>query len=390
MRLPKRTELSVAQEEFLMEAPLDSPVLCTGPPGTGKTVLALYRAALLEKMGQEIDFVMQSKLLNRFVERSLEGLNVGAQSKTWHSWVYSLWAKGNGRFRIPELARFKPDFEKAMQLISDGKPAKPEKLYWDNLIIDEGQDFPPRFYLFLMFIMLNDSVVAERKRPGVTIFADDNQRMDEEDNSTIDQISNYFGLARKYEIKENYRNSARIARLAQHFYVGHQTGVPDIPEHRIGPVPTMRQFDTLEDEASSITRWLNNNDDLSVGVIVADTKVQKRIMDAIEPHAKARGLRVQMYKSGTDLEMLDFYTGGVITIVCDQSCKGLEFDAVFVPQLQNYQHEGINEDFFKMRMYVMVSRARSYLQLSYSECEQPPAILEMFPRENEEALKWVI
>ena len=390
MRLPRRAELSEAQEKFLMEAPFDSPVLCTGPPGTGTTVLALYRAALLEKMGQETDLVMHSKLLSRYVQRSFEELDIDADSKTWHSWLYSLWAKGNGRFRIPQLAPYKPDFMKACDLIRQGIPANAEKLYWQNLIIDEGQDFPPMFYLFLMVLMSEDSIVQGRVRPSVTIFADDNQRMDEDTNSTINQIKAHFPVVEQYEVKENYRNTARIARLAQHFFVGHETGVPDIPEHRPGKVPMLKAFDTLEGEMESIARWLANNDDLSAGVIVADTKVQRRVMDAIEPLAKARGLNVQLYKSGTEIETLDFYTGGMITVVCQQSCKGLEFDGVFIPQLQHYQHEDINEDFFKMKMYVMISRARSHLQLSFSECDAPPAVVRLFPRENEEVVKWEV
>ncbi|MDC0174877.1 AAA family ATPase [Pseudomonadales bacterium] len=382
--------MSEAQEKFLMEAPLDRPVLCTGPPGTGKTVLALYRAALLEKMGQETDFVMQSKLLSRYVRRSLEGLDIDADSKTWHSWVYSHWGKGNGRFRIPQLAHYKPDFMKACELIKQGKPANPRNLYWQNLIIDEGQDFPREFYLFLMVMMSDETIVNDRAMPGVTIFADDNQRMDEEANSTIEQIRSYFPVAEQYEVKENYRNTARIARLARHFFVGHNTGVPDVPEHRPGVIPLLRKFETLEEEMESIVRWLHNNDDLAAGIIVANTKVQQRVVKAIQPLAVARGLNVQMYKSGTNVETLDFYTSGMITVVCDQSCKGLEFDGVFIPQLQHYQHEGINEDFFKMKMYVMISRARSHLQLSFSECDQQPSILQLFPRADEEVLKWEV
>ena len=58
MRLPKRTELSEEQENFLLEAPFDRPVLCIGPPGTGKTVLALYRGVALSKKGKEVQFIM--------------------------------------------------------------------------------------------------------------------------------------------------------------------------------------------------------------------------------------------------------------------------------------------------------------------------------------------
>ena len=40
-----------------MEAPFDKPVLCVGP-GTGKTVLALYRGAVMSQMGGDVDIIM--------------------------------------------------------------------------------------------------------------------------------------------------------------------------------------------------------------------------------------------------------------------------------------------------------------------------------------------
>jgi superfamily I DNA/RNA helicase len=90
------------------------------------------------------------------------------------------------------------------------------------------------------------------------------------------------------------------------------------------------------------------------------------------------------------VETVDFYSRGTITVVCDKSCKGLEFDGVFIPQLQHYQHDGVNEDFFKMKMYVVISRARSYLQLSFAECDEAPSILKLFPTSDNEVLKWDI
>jgi DNA helicase IV len=390
MRLPKRAELSEEQEEFLMEAPLDSSVMCVGPPGTGKTVLALYRAALLEKMNKQTDLVMHSKLLNRYVERSLEELNIDVDTKTWHSWVYSHWGKGNGRFNLPQIGPFIPDFRKAIELITQGKPLKPGDLYWEHLIIDEGQDFPKEFYLFLMVMMHNDSIVLGRPTPVVTVFADENQRMEEETNSTISDIKAYLPVAAFYTVTQNYRNTARIAKLASHFYVGMSTGMPDIPEHRLGKVPVMRRFDTLEKEMESVVRWLHNNEDLSAGIIVANTRVQGRVVNAIQALATAKGLRVQKYRSGINVETVDFYSRGTITVVCDKSCKGLEFDGVFIPQLQHYQHDGVNEDFFKMKMYVVISRARSYLQLSFAECDEAPSILKLFPTSDNEVLKWDI
>ena len=230
----------------------------------------------------------------------------------------------------------------------------------------------------------------ERKKPGITIFADENQRMEETRNSTISQIESHLPEASKYQVSVNYRNSGPIADLASCFYVGMSTGKPDRPKNAKGLMPQLRRFDTLADEMLSVVNWLHNNDDLSVGIIVPNWAVQKKVVATIKPLAEKRGFKVQKYSSGTDAKIIDFYKNGTITVVCDKSCKGLEFDGVFIPQLQTYKTDDANEDFFKMKMYVMISRARSYLQLSFSDCEEAPKVLKMFPQSDREILKWKI
>ncbi len=387
MRLPRRSELSPQQEDFLMEAPFNEPVLCVGPPGTGKTVLALYRAAALYEQGRTPDFVMHSKLLNRYVERSVIELDMHVHTRTWHSWVYSKWSGGVGR-KMPESQPWSPDFMRAIEFLSEYGCTFPGKLSWTHLIVDEGQDFPKEFYIYLTWLMSAELITKAGKRASVTVFADDNQRMEEGRNSTVNEIMTFLGLTERFEVTTNYRNTAQIARLASYFYAGMSTGMPDIPENINGPVPRLVRCQSLREEMLSVVRWLHNNDDLSAGVIVPNRRVQKRAVESLKIEADKRGLRVQMYATGVDPSGIDFYGKGVITVVCDKSCKGLEFDGVFIPQLQNYRIEGADQDFFRMKMYVMLSRARSFLQLSYAECEDDPAILRFFPPSEQGILIW--
>lgn len=387
MRLPLRSELSEQQEDFLMKAPFDCPVLCVGPPGTGKTVLALYRAAILNKKNK-VDFVMYSKLLNRYIERSVEELKMDVTSKTWHSWLYSLWKKGNGRYKFPKIDPYLPNFQKMIELVKERKIGRPENMYWDHLIIDEGQDFPKDFYFFLTVLSCEEAILSGRKPQGITIFADENQRMEETHNATISQIKFCIPDAKKFQVSINYRNSGPIAKLASYFFVGLPTGKPDIPQSAKGLMPMLCEFNTLEDEMSSVVKWLHNNNDLSAGIIVPDRKIQKEVVNIIRPLAAERDIKIQKYSSGTNPKKIDFYKIGTITIICDKSCKGLEFDGVFIPQLQIYKTDGADEDFFKMKMYVMISRAREYLQLSFSDCDEIPHVVKRLPQPEEGILQW--
>lgn len=388
MKLPKRTELSEEQEDFLLDAPLDKPVMCIGPPGTGKTVLALYRAVILSKKQKHVKLIMHSKLLSHYVFRSIEELDLKVSTSTWHHWVYNLWWNANGHHKIPELKRYLPDFIEACRIIASGEIKSPSRMYWEHLIIDEGQDFPKEFYLFLSLIIRQKEVLVDRPIPGLTVFADENQRLEEGRNSTIDEISGLLLGCEIYSVHKNYRNTAPIARLASYFYVGLRTGIPEIPENVKGPMPVLRRFQTVEQEMQSVVRWLHNNDDYSCGIIVPNYRIQKLIIDILRGLSESKGFSVQKYSSGQDPASVDFHKGGCITVICDKSCKGLEFDAVFIPQLQSYITEGADEDFFRMKMYVMISRAKFFVQMSFSECTTNPQALKMLPPPEQDLLIW--
>jgi superfamily I DNA/RNA helicase len=66
---------------------------------------------------------------------------------------------------------------------------------------------------------------------------------------------------------------------------------------------------------------------------------------------------------------LRFGAGG-ITLLCYPSAKGLEFDTVFIPELQKYGDDPTNP-VARMTFYVLISRARKNLYLSYSGLEKP-------------------
>ena len=82
--------------------------------------------------------------------------------------------------------------------------------------------------------------------------------------------------------------------------------------------------------------------------------------------------------AGRDAEVIDFDSPGIV-ILCNPSAKGLEFDTVFIPELQALRGD-INSAEFKMLFYVLVSRARDMLYLLHSG-DSEPHILDAFPPE---------
>ena len=225
MRLPSRTELSPEQEKIFLDAPLNGVVVIVGPPGTGKTVMAVYRAKLLAKQKKPYRVIMYNKVLLSFTKRVMDGMEDNIS--TWHIWVYKWWQQAYCS-RIPTLDRWTPDFVKAIEIYLTTEPTIPKNINWGHLIIDEGQDFPKSFYV------LCNLVVSKPKagKPSLTVLADENQRLDTEKNSTIQEIIEALSQPVTYSLTVNYRNTYEISHLTEHFYVGARSGIPDKPNGR--------------------------------------------------------------------------------------------------------------------------------------------------------------
>ena len=79
------------------------------------------------------------------------------------------------------------------------------------LVIDEGQDMPPRFY----------QALAEMGFEHFFVVADQNQQITDQ-HSKVNDIADALDLDpdARIELRENYRNSYPVARLARAFCVG--------------------------------------------------------------------------------------------------------------------------------------------------------------------------
>ena len=106
--------------------------------------------------------------------------------------------------------------------------------------------------------------------------------------------------------------------------------------------------------------------DQSVGVLLPYTKQVTKFVNRLQGKTTSP---VQMYMNGVQ-SVIDFAKPG-IKLVTHSSAKGLEFDTVFLPELQSIQLNFEGDD-HKMRMYVLTSRAKNRLDLMYSGEGVPP------------------
>lgn len=437
MRMPNIRQLSEEQLDIFEDAPIDGSILVSGPPGTGKTVIAFLRAQILAKKNIDVTVLMFNRVLRRYTEHIASCIQGNVQSKTMHSWLpgwwqqhridnneservyvncpfqekealkavggqwdkrqfnlltrkkgmwfvprelydanqkaYSVWKRAS--FDPPEIQQWQYNWMKMLDLYLSQSP---ESMHdWGHLVIDEAQDFEPELFTFL------NLVSKQLDKGGVTVLADENQRLEENRNSSLDDIRANLKITtkpeREFRLTVNFRNTYQIAKVASHFYVGLETGMPKLP-NRQGNQPILVSTANTEAQIEYICRSLRNRAAVEVGVIV--DKDTDRELFTREISRRLSSYHVQTYSSRDYLcsEELQFDTQGVVTVIHRKSCKGLEFDSVYIPQLQSFSVDDRDQTTFKMNLYVMCSRARNELVfLCNGDTDANHAFFEHFP-----------
>ncbi|MBR1274281.1 AAA family ATPase [Bradyrhizobium sp. AUGA SZCCT0283] len=376
MRFPALSDLDREQRRIYAEAPSDGAILVIGAPGTGKTIMAFHRAKKLHELGQRPKVIMFGSVLMQYTSGGSRP-DGDFSISTMHNWAKRWWMNAFRKWPPRELGSlFDIDW---IEICSKGLAAAKETavaLDWGHLVIDEGQDFPPEMYVTLG--LLSKQLGKGGEKPRVTVFADDNQRLQIHRNSETAGIRKSLFITgdvnRNFLLRKNFRNTKEIAKLAGHFQVGQTSGQAELPERR-GDVPSILICDSDQELYDFVARKVKGSPGKQIGVIVCGpsrevTRTYNKLSMRVE-RSKAKA-KVQMYVNGDKkrpASSLDFDSADTVTVLHQQSAKGLEFDIVFFVGLQRMDlgiSGGVNE---RMALYVMCSRARSELFLAFSELD---------------------
>ena len=175
LKLPSYQQLS-KEQDTINNLPLNDSFLVIGPPGTGKTVLAIYRSAMFKRVNKYSNFILYTRPLRQYIEQATKEVQVDGIASTFHSWFYN-WYRENFYRSPPEKTPFEFDWS---EVFRDLNVSQRKFEQYDHLIIDEGQDFPKEFYLAMRLIARN-----------ITVFADENQRITDK-HSNFKDIQNYL------------------------------------------------------------------------------------------------------------------------------------------------------------------------------------------------------
>jgi len=378
IKMPTYTQLSAEQKRILEEHDLDANILVIGPPGTGKTVIAMHRAeqmALARADEEEVDgygkavrMIMYNKVLRKYSEGwESDDFASHVEVLTYHSWATRAWQSAGGR-GVPPDRGTKDPFDIDWKEL--GARMRKSKATIGPLVIDEAQDLPPEFYCELSKCLCLESGV------GVSIFADENQTLKSGLNSSIGEIREQFGTVNplaQCSLTENYRNTKEIAEFAARFFVGLQSGRPRLPAGRNGERPRLIGYRSGgSGMINSVVTYAKNNPAASVLVILPSTALIKSWRQSLSERLRGRRIGAYLSKSKSaefGVNSLSIGDDGSVSLVLWQSMKGLEADAVFVPHLESFDMGGDSDRHERMRLYVMCSRARTALELQYTQSE---------------------
>lgn len=358
MRIPSLLDLEIEQHA-VVDLPFHGSHVITGAPGSGKTVMAVYRAWALATAGRDVTLLTRSQLLHQYLAHVAPDLMEALHGTTYHRWIRGFW---RGRFRSDPPHT---DDEGWCYAWTDMQRDCVLREVRSNahLVIDEGQNLPVGFYQLCRVLGV-----------GVTVFADENQRIGDEE-STVSEICRCLGVrADPLALRENRRNSREIAMLASEFRTEdwRETPVPT----RAGGTPTVLKVPSLGYLLTGISRYFSAHPDRSIGIVCRSTRLLRDVQSGLTHLGLAK--HTQAYVHDDPYRNAIDFSSRPIRIVSTASMKGLEFDSVFVPDLDAYTEDPTSVD-ARLRLFVLCTRAREDLHFAHRGPHEP-AILSNIPK----------
>ena len=335
--LPDYSELNPQQVDTI-NLPTNRNFVIQGSPGTGKTVVALYRAAQMRN--KKVLMLVYNRPLMMYLKSAIEELDLDdCEANTYHSWISGFYHDVFDR-PVPKIDTYEHDWNK---IARDCKNIKPR---YDHIIVDEAQDFPKELLILLSKVGRN-----------ITCFIDSNQAIAAGMTGVVDVIES-FCVEAPYTLAYNYRNTKEIAAVSKIFW--NKDGMLAKARKVGNRLPTMIKCADYDEQTEAICDIVRDNYDATIGIFV-NNKSLNITFDTLSEELEGE-VEVQMYKAkGHD--NIDFNSDGV-KILSYGTMKGLEFDIVILAMFDRVKNTGdLIAD--QNRAYVATSRAKEDLYICY-------------------------
>ncbi|MEW2636278.1 UvrD-helicase domain-containing protein [Streptomyces sp. NPDC048389] len=210
-----------------------------------------------------------------------------------------------------------------------------------HLLVDEMQDYTPVQY----------TVLRELFSCKMTILGDANQSVNPFSSSSLPVIRDIFPEADCLELCKSYRSTSEITDFAQH--ISRNDKLVPIERHGLPPqIVAAADRKAQEAEILALIERHRQSEYRSLGIVC------KTVAQAEELYRTLSAAGVEL--TFLDYESTEFSAGSVITSA--HIAKGLEFDAVIVPHVDDANYAG---EMDKCMLYIACTRAMHELHLTH-------------------------
>jgi len=314
-----------------------------GVAGSGKTMLAQAQAEKFADTGKTVLFVCYNKILAKWISDSIaDEYKSLITVKHFHGLCADWVRKARMSFSPPSEGGNEFWQDEAADLLMDAIDIVPEK--FDAVIVDEGQDFYPNWWMPLE--MINSS----GDEGAMYIFYDPRQ------NLYVDQKGSLPALGDPYNLPTNCRNTRAIAAKCSEILDVEILTREEAPQ---GEKPTVITLELDHDIKKRVERYINEwiKDGKLKPSQVAILSPNKKERSSIRGLDSARGINIT-----EDIDAWRDDKGVLFSTV--KSFKGLEADAVILIDIPEEE----DSTFFKQPdYYVACSRAKHLLVVIHKE-----------------------
>ncbi|MEW5764468.1 MAG: UvrD-helicase domain-containing protein [Acidobacteriota bacterium] len=349
----------------IVEAPPDQHRLVMGFPGSGKTQVLVHRADYLRKrLGSppgRFRVMIFTNVLRDYIRSGLDLLGLPLNSVcTFDSWCNAYYKSHIGPRRRGSGGDEGTSFEMTHAAVL--QRLRGDRSEWGHLdfaLVDEGQDLRPECFEILRLAAKH-----------ITVFADPQQQIYEE-GASLERIRENLGLARSQTaLLAAFRNSPDVAALAAFFIQDDERRSQYVSQSRFRVCERERplyysaasedaEYDRLA-EAVRGRQVLNQR----VGILVARNQLVFRVASAL----RQRGLHVEravpQFKGAYKSQIEARFDNNVPKIATFHSAKGLTFDAVCMPRLNETSFVRFKGAQRRRILFVGIARAIQWVFLS--------------------------
>ncbi len=314
-----------------------------GVAGSGKTMLAQAQAEKFADANKRVLFVCYNKVLAKWISDSIADEYKSLITVKHFHGLCAEWVRKAGlNFSPPSQGA--NDFwqDEAADLFMDAIDSVPER--FDAVIVDEGQDFYPNWWMPL------EMINSAGDEGAMYVFYDPRQ------NLYVDQKGSMPALGEPYNLPTNCRNTRSIAGKCSEIL---NVEIPTREEAPQGEQPTVLTLELDYDIKKRVERYINEwvKDGKLKPSQVAILSPSKKERSSIRDLNAARGIKIT-----EDIGAWREDKGVLFSTV--KSFKGLEADAVIIIDVP----EQADSTFFKQSdYYVACSRAKHLLVVMHKE-----------------------